>query len=166
MSGPHEIRVFGDPVLRTPCADVREIDSTIIKLAEDMIDTMYASNGVGVAAPQVGVGKRLFVYDAGSGPFVLINPKIIETSGEWEYDEGCLSIPGMFFPIVRPARVVVEGLDIDGKSVREEANELLGRILQHEVDHLDGMMLISRLDPEHKKAAVRELRARQIKSRS
>lgn len=164
MSGPHEIRIFGDPVLRTSCADVKEIDATIVKLAEDMIDTMYASRGVGVAAPQVGVGKRLFVYDDGTGPGVLINPRILETTGEWEYEEGCLSIPGMFFPIVRPANVVLEGLDIDGKQVRIEANELLGRILQHEVDHLDGMLLLTRLNPEQKKKAMRELRERQLKS--
>ena len=164
MSGPHEIRIFGDPVLRTPAVEVEEIDATIIKLAEDMIQTMYASRGVGVAAPQVGVSKRMFVYDDGSGAGVLINPHVLETSGEWEYEEGCLSVPGLFFPIVRPARVIVEGSDIDGKSVRIEANELLGRILQHECDHLDGMLLLSRLNPEQKKRAMRELRERQLKS--
>ncbi len=165
MAGPHEIRVFGDPVLRTPCADITDIDATVVKLAEDMVQTMYASRGVGVAAPQVGVSKRMFVYDDGNGPFTLINPRIIETSGQWEYEEGCLSVPNLFFPIVRPANVVLEGLDLDGKAVRHEVDELTGRIFQHECDHLDGMLLIQRLDPDQKKSAMRQLRERQIKSR-
>ncbi len=166
MSGPHEIRVFGDPVLRTPCAPITDIDAVIVKLAEDMIETMYASHGVGVAAPQVGVSKAMFVYDAGSGPYVLINPNVIETSGEWEYEEGCLSVPNMFFPIVRPNHVVLEGLDLDGKLQHHEVDEFTGRVFQHEADHLNGMLLLSRLDPESKKLAMRQLRERQINQSS
>lgn len=162
----HTIRTFGDPVLRTPCAPVTDIDDTVVRLAQDMIDTMYAYRGVGVAAPQVGVSKAMFVYDAGDGPHTLINPRIVETSGEWVYDEGCLSVPGMFFPIKRPDSVVIEGVDLDGNEQRHETNELLGRIFQHETDHLEGRLLLSCLEADQRKSAMRQLRERQIRQGS
>ncbi len=102
--------------------------------------------------------KRLFTYDVGDGPAVLVNPEIVESSGEWVYDEGCLSVPGFHFEIVRPKLVTVRGVDLDGNEVVIEGDELLGRLIQHEIDHLDGMLLVERLEPDARKEAMRELR--------
>jgi len=152
------IRVFGDPVLRQRAVDVTEIDGSLKRLSDDMLETMYAAPGVGLAAPQIGVQKRLFVYDAGDGPATIINPRITESSGEWTYDEGCLSVPGLSWPIVRPREILLEGVDLDGNEVAVEAEEYLARVYQHEVDHLDGVLLIERLDPDQRKQAMRTLR--------
>src|SRR5262249_351493 len=107
----HTIRVFGDPVLKRPAAEVTDIDGALVKLGDAMYHTMYDAAGVGLAAPQVGVQKRFFVYDVNdeTGPHVLFNPTVVETSGEWEYEEGCLSLPGLAFEIVRPKLVTVQG---------------------------------------------------------
>lgn len=155
------IRTFGDPVLRTPAEPVDVIDDGVRKLVEDMIETMYAAPGVGLAAPQVGVSRRVAVFDAhdGLGARVLINPILLETSGEWMYDEGCLSVPGYFWPITRPAFARARGLDLDGDPIEYAGDELLGRVLQHEIDHLDGMLLIGRLDRRARKDALREIRS-------
>ena len=158
----YEIRVFGDPVLRTPTTPVTEIDGALKQLVDDMLETMYAAPGVGLAAPQVGVQKRFFVYDVGDGPGVVINPEIRETSGEWEHDEGCLSVPGLFWPITRPKLVHLVGLDIDGNDIEFEADELLARMFQHEVDHLDGTLLLAHLDGDQRKEAMRTLRSRTL----
>ena len=116
---------------------------------------MYDSEGAGLAAPQVGVQKRLFVYDVGEGPEVVINPIIVETSGEWYHDEGCLSIPGLRLGITRPDRVHLVGLTSTAKEVSIEADEFLGRVFLHEVDHLDGVLMAERLDPEQRKIALK-----------
>ena len=158
----YEIRVFGDPVLRTPTTPVTDIDGALHQLVRDMLETMYAAPGVGLAAPQVGVQKRFFVYDVGDGPGVVINPEITETSGEWVHDEGCLSVPGLFWPIVRPKQVHLVGVDLDGNQIEFEADELLARMFQHEVDHLDGTLLLSRLDGDQRKEAMRALRSRAL----
>ncbi|MBV8959146.1 MAG: peptide deformylase [Actinobacteria bacterium] len=158
----YDIRVFGDPVLRTPTPPVTDIDGALKQLVDDMLETMYAAPGVGLAAPQVGVQKRFFVYDVGDGPGVVINPEIKETSGEWEHDEGCLSVPGLFWPITRPKLVHLVGLDIDGNDIEFEADELLARMFQHEVDHLDGVLLLARLDGDQRKEAMRTLRSRTL----
>lgn len=162
----HRIRVYGDPVLKQRAREITDIDGRLAKLAEDMIETMYAAPGLGLAAPQVGVQKRLFVYDLddGTGPHTLINPTISESRGEWTYNEGCLSIPGMSFEIVRPNEVHLTGVDLDGNPVSIEADELLGRLFQHELDHLEGRLLIELLDDEQRKSALGELRARGIGS--
>jgi len=152
------IRLFGDPVLRQRTDDVTDIDGALKQLADDMLETMYAAPGVGLAAPQVGIQKRMFVYDAGEGPAVVINPRISESSGEWTFEEGCLSVPGLSWPIVRPRNILLEGLDIDGNAIAVEAEEYLARVYQHEVDHLDGVLLIERLDPDQRKQAMRTLR--------
>ena len=152
------IRLFGDPVLRERANDVTEIDASLKQLADDMLETMYAAPGVGLAAPQVGIQKRMFVYDAGDGPAVVVNPRISESSGEWTYEEGCLSVPGLSWPIVRPRDILLEGLDLDGNEISVEAEEYLARVYQHEVDHLDGVLLIERLDPDQRKQAMRTLR--------
>jgi peptide deformylase len=159
----YTIRVFGDPVLRERATEVTSIDGALARLADDMIDTMRAAPGLGLAAPQVGVQKRLFVYempDRGEGAKALVNPVITEADGEWEYDEGCLSVPGLFFPIVRPKRIHLSGYDLDGNEVSIEADELEARMFQHELDHLDGRLLLELLDPDQRKQAMRELRRR------
>lgn len=155
-----DIRQYGDPVLKQTTRDVEEIDGRVAKLVEDMLDTMYKAPGVGLAANQVGVQRRLFVYDIGDGPRVVINPKIVETSGEWTFEEGCLSVPGLSWAIVRPNRVHLVGLDLDGNELSIETDEYEGRVFQHEVDHLDGTLLIERLDDDQRKDALKILRAR------
>jgi peptide deformylase len=152
--------VFGDPVLRQRAADVEEIDAKIVRLSEEMVETMYAAPGVGLAAPQVGIERRIFVYDVGEGPVTVVNPRIVESRGEWEYEEGCLSVPDLHWPIVRPKEVHLMGLDLEGNELSIEGDELLGRVLQHEVDHLDGILLLERLDKDQRKQAMRVLRAR------
>lgn len=154
------IRQYGDPVLKQATREVEEIDGRLAKLAEDMLETMYAAPGVGLAANQVGVQRRLFVYDAGDGPGVVVNPRIVESSGEWTFVEGCLSVPELHWPIVRPNKVHLVGLDLEGNEISIEAEEYLGRVFQHEVDHLDGTLLIERLDPDQRRDALRTLRAR------
>ena len=155
-----DIRVYGDPVLRQRAADVTSFDGGLARLAEDMIATMYEAPGVGLAAPQVGVQKRLFVYDIGDGPRVVANPEITESRGEWTYEEGCLSVPGLYWPIVRPKEVHLVGRDLDGEEISVDGDELLGRVFQHEVDHLDGVLLVERLDADQRREAKRVLRAR------
>jgi peptide deformylase len=160
MASPYAIRIVGDPVLRQRADEVTDIDERLVKLADDMLDTMYDAPGLGLAAPQVGVQKRFFVYDlgAGDGGQVLINPVVTESDGEWEYHEGCLSVPGMAFDIVRPKQVHVTGVDLDGNEVSFEADELFARLIQHELDHLDGVLLLEHLDDDQRKAAKRAIR--------
>jgi peptide deformylase len=154
----HQIRVFGDPVLKRPAAPVEDVDGAFVKLVDAMYETMYDAPGVGLAAPQVGVQRRFFVYDIGEGPHVLLNPEIVEAAGEWEYEEGCLSLPGLAFEVVRPKVVTVKGQDLDGNDVLIEGDELLGRVFLHEIDHLDGVLMLDRLDKQTRKRALRELR--------
>ena len=152
------IRTFGDPVLRTVAEPVVEFDGALEHLVADMVDTMYEAPGVGLAAPQIGISKRIFVFDAGEGPHVLINPEIVETVDSWVFDEGCLSVPGRFWPIERPAFARARGLDLDGREIEFSGDDLLGRVLQHEIDHLNGMLLIERLARRVRKQALRDLR--------
>jgi len=154
-----EIRTYGDPVLRQATREVEEIDAKVAALAETMIATMRAAPGVGLAANQVGVSRRMFVYDAGDGPRIVINPHLVETEGEFTYLEGCLSVPGHAWDITRPNRVHLVGLDLDGNELSLDAEEFEGRIFQHEVDHLDGVLLVERLDPDQRKEARALLRA-------
>ena len=156
------IRQYGDPVLRERTQEVAEIDGTIAALAESMIETMYEAPGSGLAANQVGVQRRIFVYDIGDGPLAVINPQIVESDGEWTYEEGCLSVPGLSWTIVRPNAVHLVGLDLDGNELSLEATELEGRVFQHELDHLDGVLLVERLDPDQRKEALRILRQRTL----
>ena len=154
----YPIRLFGDPVLKRPAAPVVELDGGLAKLVDAMYETMYAAPGVGLAAPQVGVQRRFFVYDVGDGPHVILNPTVVESEGEWLYEEGCLSLPGLAFDIVRPKVVTVTGLDLEGEEITVVGDELLGRLLLHEVDHLDGVLMLDRLDVDQRKLAMRELR--------
>ncbi len=155
---PYPIRVFGDPVLKQRAKEVTELDGALARLVDTMVDTMYDASGVGLAAPQVGVQKRMFTFDVGEGPQVLINPEVAEATGEWAYEEGCLSIPGFHFEIVRPKVVTITGVGLDGDEIVIEGDELLGRVFLHELDHLDGVLMLDRLDPDVRKQALRELR--------
>ena len=157
---PYAIRVIGDPVLKQRAADIEDIDAKLVKLADDMVQTMYDAPGLGLAAPQVGVQRRLFVWDLddGTGPHTLVNPEITESEGEWTYQEGCLSVPGLSWEITRPNRVHVTGRDLDGNEVSFEASELEGRMFQHELDHLDGVLLVERLDEDQAREAKRQVR--------
>lgn len=152
------IRTFGDPVLTEPAQPVGEVDSALRRLAEDMLETMYDAPGVGLAGPQVGVQLRIFVYDAGDGPHTVINPRLSALEGEWSYDEGCLSVPGYYWPITRPDRVHLDGQDLDGNRLSIDADEYLSRIFQHETDHLDGILLLRRLTDAQRKQALRDIR--------
>lgn len=158
----HPIRVHGDPVLTQPTNEVARIDGAVARLVEDMVETMYAAPGVGLAANQIGVQKRVFVYDIGDGPRAVINPVLSEHDGSWLYDEGCLSVPRLFWPIERPARVHLTGLDLDGNELSIDAEEMLARVFLHECDHLDGVLLLQRLDPDQRKEALRALRTRAL----
>jgi peptide deformylase len=156
------IRVFGDPVLRRPAEPVVELDDDLRRLVEAMFETMYQAPGVGLAAPQIGVQRRVFVYDAGDGPGVVVNPELSELSEAWSYNEGCLSVPELHWPIVRAKRVHLSGIDLSGNRVSIDADELLARIFQHEVDHLNGVLLVERLDPDQRREAMKVLRARAL----
>ncbi len=134
-----------------------EVDGRLDQLIRDMIETMHEAPGVGLAAPQVGVDLRLFVWDVGDGPDVAINPTIVESSGRWRYEEGCLSVPGYFWPIERPRRVLLRYVTRDGEVAEREAEDLLGRVFLHETDHLDGVLLIERLDDEERREAKQRI---------
>lgn len=156
----YPIRTFGDPVLRSPTKPIVKIDDSVRTVAQDMIETMYDAPGVGLAANQIGIQRRIAVFDAHDdlGPRVMINPEIVETGGEYEYEEGCLSVPGHYWAIVRPGFARVRALDLEGNEVEYSGDELLGRVLQHEVEHLDGGLLIDRLPKRVRKRAMKELR--------
>lgn len=147
-------------MLRMPTKPVEDIDDGVRVLVQDMIETMYDAPGVGLAANQIGVSRRVAVFDAQDelGPRVMINPVLIETSGEWEFDEGCLSVPGHYWEIVRPGFARARALDLDGREVEYAGDGLIGRVLQHEIDHLDGKLLIDRLDKPVRKRALKDLR--------
>jgi peptide deformylase len=152
------IRTFPDPVLRMQATPVTDFDAAVARIVDDMLETMYAAPGVGLAANQIGVSLAIFVYDIGEGPHHVVNPVLEGVSGSWTYEEGCLSVPDKYWPIARPAFAAVSGLDIHGRAVRYEGDELIGRVLQHEFDHLQGTLLLSRLGRRTRKAALRALR--------
>src|SRR5690554_1283643 len=138
------IVTIGDPVLQTRAQEVPRITKKIAKLIDDMIETMYEADGIGLAAPQVGVGQRIIVADLGEGPVVLVNPVIQSAQGEEIDVEGCLSIPERWVYVKRAAEVEVSGLNEKGKQVRVKAEGFLARALQHEIDHLDGILILDR----------------------
>ena len=142
------IRTEGDSVLTKKCRPVEDMTPRLKELVEDMLDTMYENNGVGLAAPQVGILKRIVVIDVGDGPLVLINPEILETSGEQTGDEGCLSVPGMSGQVTRPNYVKVKALTEDMEEVEYEGEELLARAFCHEIDHLDGKLYTELVEGE------------------
>lgn len=181
----YAIRTYGDPVLRGPAKDIADIDAKLVAVCDHMFEAMLSAQGIGLAAPQVGIQQRFFVYDidavsdfegtegavrrasrkkskSAEKPRIgaLINPVITETEGEWGYEEACLSVPGLSWEIIRPKTIQVSGYDLDGNEAEFEADELFSRLIQHEIDHLDGVLLIDRLDEDARKAARRALRER------
>jgi peptide deformylase len=154
---------WGDPVLHSPSQPVTEIDASIHKLLEDMVETMWAAPGIGLAAPQIGVALRVIVIDLSVGEdksqmIKLINPEFVEKEGEQKLPEGCLSIPGYEGSPVRPARVVVRGLDADGTEKTYTGTELLARAFCHEIDHIDGLLFVDRLSPLKRDLMKRKLK--------
>lgn len=141
-----QIRIQGDPVLEKKCREVTEVTPKITTLIDDMLETMYEANGVGLAAPQVGILKRIVVMDVGEGPIVMINPVIIETDGEQTGDEGCLSIPGKAGQVTRPNHVFARFVDEDMNECEIEGTELLARCICHETDHLDGHLYVEKVE--------------------
>jgi peptide deformylase len=158
------LRLFGDPVLKQRAREIEEVTSDLATLVHGMYDTMAVEDGVGLAAPQVGVRKRLFTFDLheGDGPGVVINPEIVESSGEVVSDEGCLSVPGYRFEVVRAERVTMRGLDLAGDEIILEGDDLLARMIQHEIDHLDGILVLDRVEPEVRREALRDMRTREM----
>lgn len=141
-----EIRVEGDPVLAKVCKEIKEVTPRIQDLIDDMIETMYEANGVGLAAPQVGILKRLVVIDVGEGPIVMINPTIVATDGEQTGDEGCLSVPGKAGCVTRPNYVKARFFDEEMNECEIEGEELLARAICHELDHLDGHLYVEKVE--------------------
>ena len=152
------IRLFGDPVLRTPAAPVTDFDLELRTLVADLVDTMHDAPGVGLAAPQIGVGLRVFTYYVDNELGHLINPSLDLSDDEQDGDEGCLSLPGLTFPTVRSLRVVAKGQNMYGEPVTLTGSHLLARCVQHETDHLDGILFIDRLDDETRRQALRAIR--------
>lgn len=148
------IRLLGDPVLRQPAVDVDAFDAALADLVEDMWETMYHADGIGLAAPQIGVSQRILVVDVrrsdeeAPGPLALVNPRVVTSSKDTDKaPEGCLSIPGLEDVVTRPTAIRVEAVDVEGRAVELEADGLFARALQHEIDHLDGVLFIDRLSP-------------------
>jgi peptide deformylase len=156
-----DIRTFGDPVLKTRAAPVEIFDESLSRLAEEMLITMREREGVGLAANQVGRLKRVLVAAVEDQEYVIVNPTIEETARSTEKDfEGCLSIPGIQVEVERPTAVTISGQDASGAPLHLEASGLLARVLQHEVDHLDGVLILDRTDRQSRKDAMREMRER------
>lgn len=158
------IRLLGEEVLRRRADDVAEVDDEVRRLIDDMFETMRDAEGVGLAAPQVGVSRRIIVIDVheeGTPPFALVNPQIVESAPQRDRaEEGCLSMPGLIAVVDRPAQVTVEGLDRDGHPLRISGGELLGRALQHEIDHLNGVLFLDRIGPLKRDMLLRKWRKR------
>jgi peptide deformylase len=152
------IRIFGDPVLRTPADPVTDFDAELRRLVKDLTDTMLDAPGVGLAAPQIGVSLRVFTYHVDDQLGHLINPSLDLSPEEETDDEGCLSFPGLTFPVARAYGVVAKGFNMHGEPVNLEGSGHLARCVQHETDHLDGVLFIDRLDPVARKLAMREIR--------
>ncbi|KGM14322.1 peptide deformylase [Cellulomonas bogoriensis] len=155
-----EIRTVGDPVLRTRCEPITEVDDRVRSLVEDLLETVDTDGRAGLAANQIGVGLRAFSWNIDDEVGYVLNPRLVEVSEE-EYqdgDEGCLSVPGLWFPTKRAWYARVVGEDLDGREVVVEGTELMARCLQHEVDHLDGMLYLDRLERSVRKKAMRAMR--------
>lgn len=155
-----DIRIIGDPILRTPCEKITTIDDHVKMLVEDLLEGVDMEGRAGLAANQIGVGLRAFSWNIDGEVGYILNPRIVELSKD-EYqdgDEGCLSVPDLFFPTERAWYARAEGIDLDGKPVVVEGEELMGRCIQHECDHLDGKIYIDRLDRKNRKEAMRAIR--------
>jgi len=158
------VRIFGDPVLRTPAVEVADFDDGLRRLGGDLMDTMRAAKGAGLAANQVGVLRRVFAWQVSDERHGLcVNPVVVETSEEvQEGDEGCLSFPGLYYPTTRPLRVRLEIQDLDGERQELQGEELAARVYLHEVDHLNGILFIDHLARHDRKEAMRRIRAGEL----
>jgi peptide deformylase len=158
-----EIRTFGDPVLRQRAQPIERVTDMHDRLIEDMIETMRVAPGVGLAAPQVGVLERIFVWEVEEEHGAFINPEIVWRSDSLESgDEGCLSIPGLYYPVMRADAVEVRGLDASGDAITMKAEGFLARVCQHEIDHLDGVLFLDRLEEDVRREALRTLREQML----
>jgi peptide deformylase len=154
-----QIRLFGDPVLKTVSDPVRDIDDRVRALIDDLIDSVRPPGRAGVAAAQIGVNLRAFSYNVDDELGYIINPEIVELSGEPEpIDEGCLSVPGLWFPTLRHPRAMVRGIDLNGNEIELSGTGVMAQALQHETDHLNGILYLDRLDKEHRRAAMKQVR--------
>lgn len=154
------IRIFGDPVLKTPTERIGTIDEGVRALVRDLLDTVALPGRAGVAATQIGVGLRAFSYNVDGTIGYILNPELVETSGEYrEVDEGCLSVPGLWYPTRRYEHATVRGTDIEGNTIEVSGSGLMAQALQHECDHLDGMLYIDRLEGDARRDAMRSIRA-------
>ncbi len=158
VMAPYTIRVFGDPVLKQRATEINDIDGALVRLADDMFETMYDAPGLGLAAPQVGVQKRLFVYDLDDEPAGADQPGHHRVQWRVELPRGMPLGAGLYWEIVRPKQILITGYDLDGNEVAIEADELEARMFQHELDHLDGVLLLEHLDDEQRKEAKKALR--------
>lgn len=155
----YRIRTYGDPVLKSKALRVDDVDGKVVRLVDDMFDTLVDSgNGLALAAPQIGVQKQVVVWDLGDDPLAIVNPEIVESDGEWVFDEGCLSIPGLYVEMLRPKQVLVRGVSLDGEIIEIEADELEARMFQHEIDHLNGVLMFDRLEGDQRREALAEYR--------
>ncbi len=154
-----QIRTFGDPVLKSKASAVTDVDGKIARLVDDMFDSLYTTDsGCALAAPQIGVQKQVIVWDLDDEPMALVNPVVVESAGEFVYTEGCLSIPELYVDILRPNQVLIRGVTLDGEEVEIEADDFLGRMFQHEIDHLNGVLMFDRMTPDQRKEAMAEYR--------
>jgi peptide deformylase len=154
-----DIRLYGDPVLRTKCQPITQIDQSIRDLVQDLLDTTQLPGRAGVAAPQIGVDLQAFSYNVHGELGYLINPRIVDVSGDFlEIPEGCLSVPELWEPTPRYANATVEGINLNGETIQISGTGLLAQALQHECDHLNGQVYLDRLSPENRKEAMRKLR--------
>ena len=163
----YDIRVIGDPVLRQKAKDVTDIDGALVQVVDDMLETMYEAPGIGLAAPQVGINKRLFVWDIGMGPNAMVNPEIVESDGEWVFEEGCLSVPDIYDEVERPARCRIRYMKYDGEQIDEWAEGLYAVCIQHEMDHLEGTLFIDHLSRLKRQRAVDKVKkAKRLKEKN
>lgn len=160
-----EIKEYGEPVLREKAIPIKEIIPEILNLIKDMAETMYADSGVGLAAPQVGVSKRIILVDGEEdGLIVLINPMIIQSEGEVVEEEGCLSVPGIYSKVKRLSKVTVKALNENGDSIEITKEGLIARALQHEIDHLDGILFIDRIGRMERQILLNKLKRKKQKN--
>ena len=160
----YKIRIYGDPVLRKSTEPVTEFDGNLNDIVKNMIETMYFDNGIGLSAPQIGILDKIIVIDRSFGERVddaitLINPEILETEGECALEEGCLSVPGVYEEIVRPEKIMVRFQDIEGNVHETDADGMLARVVQHESDHLDGILFVDRLSAVKRRLLAKTLRS-------
>ncbi|WP_150306482.1 peptide deformylase [Planctomonas psychrotolerans] len=154
-----QIRLFGDPVLKTRSAEIVDIDDGVRSLVADLLDSVRLEGRAGVAAPQIGVNLRAFSYNVGESFGYLLNPEIVELRGEPELvDEGCLSVPTLWFPTMRHPEATIRGIDLDGTTVELSGTGVLAQAFQHEVDHLDGLLYLDRLDKPSRREAMKQVR--------